>query len=410
LRRHHGRVVVVHVEHPKLTRGLALKVAQVCPYYLPVEGGVENHVEEVSSELVARGHEVHVFTASQGRHSGTLPGLEKMDGVTVHRYKPLVRLGEFGSFWPGFVPELLGGEFDVVHAHAFRHPHADLSAIAGKLGGSRAVLTSHSPFHPAGVRGPLAGGLVPAYDMLVAPFTLRAFDRVVALTEAEAKTLGSLGVPTSRLRVIPNGVDSVHFQKGETEGFDDRYNVRGRLLLYLGRVNRTKGLVTLLKAFSYVSREYDDLSLMVAGPAASPQELEYLGELKSMAEKLAISRRVTFPGRLSEQDKMSALERCSILILPSVYEPFGIVLLEAAAHGKAIIAARSAGPMSIIKDGVNGVLFEPNDSAQLAVSLTHLIGDAGYLNRLSTAARESALGYTWDRIVDRLERVYLEEA
>lgn len=387
-----------------------MKVAQVCPYYLPVEGGVEKHVEEVSSELVARGHEVHVFTASQGRHAGTLPGLERLGRVTVHRYRPLVRLGEFGSFWPGFVPELLGGEFDVVHAHAFRHPHADISAVAGKLGGSRAVLTSHSPFHPAGVRGPFAGGLVPTYDAFVAPFTLRAFDRVVALTEAEAKTLGSLGAPRDRLRVIPNGVDSKHFQRVETDGFDERYGTRGRLLLYLGRVSRTKGLVTLLRAFSYVSKEYGDLSLMVAGPAASPEELEYLGELKSTAEKLGIGHRVVFPGRLSEQDKASALERCSVFVLPSVYEPFGIVLLEAAAHGKAIVAARSAGPMSIIRDGVNGVLFEPNDSAQLAVSLTHLIGDPDYLERLGSGARESARGYTWDRIVDRLERVYLEEA
>ena len=383
-----------------------MKIAQVCPYFLPVEGGVERHDLNVSQELASRGHEVHVFTSSAGRHSAHLPNDEEMGPISVHRYRPLMRLGEFGSLWPGFVPDVLAGGFDVVHAHSFRHPHTDLSAFSGKLSKSRSVLTSHSPFHPPGVRKSLARGLVPLYDRVVAPVSLRAFDEVIALTKGEAEELASLGARPGRVRVIPNGVEEVHFRAAGDAGLPPGFPLEGRVLLYLGRVNRTKGLDVLLRAFPYVAKEHDDVTLVIAGPATSAEEVEYLGSLESMAQKLGASGRVLFTGRLTEQGKLAALDRCSVFVLPSVYEPFGIVILEAAAHGKAVVSTRSDGPQSIITDGVDGVLVSPGDPTALAVALTHVLSNDDYRARLSAAARTMASNYTWKRVVDRLEAAY----
>jgi len=386
-----------------------VKIAQVCPYFLPSEGGVERHVLNTSEELARRGHEVHVFTNAQSRDMGLLPSQDQVRNIPVHRFKPVAKLGEFGSLWPGFFPEILAGGFDVIHAHSFRHPHTDISAWSGRLSGSKSVLTSHSPFHPPGVRGPLARGLVPLYDRVVAPFTLRAFDNVVALTPGEAELLASLGAPRGRISVIPNGVESIHFQTADYRAFERKFGLDGTVLLYLGRINRTKGLDTLLQSFAYVAKEHNDARLVLAGPATSKEEVDYLDMLNQLTQKLGVSQRVTFTGRLTEEDKLAALERCSLFVLPSVYEPFGIVLLEAAAHGKVIVSTRTEGPQSIIRHGVNGVLVQPGDPTALAVSLVRVLSDEPYRARLSSEARAMALGYTWGAIVDRLESIYRGE-
>src|SRR5579863_3316683 len=220
--RHDGRHRLSHGLYRLSARGgsrihcwrciVIMRIAQVCPFFLPVEGGVESHVLNISKELLRRGNEVHVFTCSMTRDSEKLPSTSDIDSIYVHRYPPIVVLGEFGSLWPGFMIDVISGDFDVIHAHSFRHPHTDLSAIAAKLSHSRSVLTSHSPFHPPGVRSPLARGLVPVYDHLLAPMVLKNFDRVVSLTANEAQALAALGAPRENLTVIPNGVEDVHFE------------------------------------------------------------------------------------------------------------------------------------------------------------------------------------------------------
>ena len=384
-----------------------MRIAQVCPFFLPVEGGVESHVLNISKELLRRGNEVHVFTCSMTRDSEKLPSTSDIDSIYVHRYPPIVVLGEFGSLWPGFMIDVISGDFDVIHAHSFRHPHTDLSAIAAKLSHSRSVLTSHSPFHPPGVRSPLARGLVPVYDHLLAPMVLKNFDRVVSLTANEAQALAALGAPRENLTVIPNGVEDVHFESIPIDGFLSKFSLTGsRVILYLGRVNRTKGLDVLLKAFALASPSLNGVRLVVAGPASSKEEIAYLSSLRLLAQKLGISSKVTFTGRLSEEEKLEALQCCTVFVLPSVYEPFGIVILEAAAHAKAIVSTRTDGPASIIEDGSDGILVTPGDSIELGKRLSELLNDDDLLKKLSEAARHTAERYRWRKVVDTLVHVY----
>jgi glycosyltransferase involved in cell wall biosynthesis len=384
-----------------------VRIAQVCPFFYPVEGGVENHVLNISEELFKRGHEVHVLTSASSRASKALAPRERVGNLEVRRFRPLMTLGEFGSFWPGVMMELLDGHYDIVHAHAFRHPHTDLTALSSKVTGSSCILTSHSPFHPGEVRGPLARGLVPAYDRMVAPLTLRAFDGVISLTTHEARTLVGLGASKERVTVIPNGVGDEHFQETTTDSFVSSFGLAGkRVVLYLGRINPTKGIEVLVHSFSLVATKVPDAQLVIAGPATGTNETTYRGNLETLVADLAISGRVTFTGRLSEDDKLAALQCCDLLVLPSFYEPYGIVLLEAAAHGKAVIAARSDGPSSIISHGRNGLLVEPRDVGGLAEAILTLLNNDDYRERLGEMAKQDAEGYRWKNIADKVESFY----
>jgi len=384
-----------------------MKIAQVCPFFYPVEGGVEKHVLRISLELSRRGHQVEVFTSRGLRGSGAFPKSASVGRVVVHRYAPLLALGEFGSFWPGFAPKVLETRCDVIHSHSFRHPHCDISAATSKAVGARSVLTGHSPFHPNGVRSPLARGLTPVYDGIVAPFTLRAFDEIISLTEAERSMMIRLGAPRNHVTIIPNGVEDENFVTAPTAGFISRFKLEGmRIVLFLGRINRTKGLEYLLEAFARTVSEVPDCHLVLAGPATGPEEEGYLQFLISTADRLGVSSRVTLTGRLTDEDKLAALQACDIFVLPSLYEPFGIVLLEAAAHSKPIVSAASDGPSSILQSGDNGMLVRPGDAKQLGDAMVLLLEDSNLMRKLGRNGRITAEGYRWERIVDRIEDVY----
>jgi len=384
-----------------------LKIAQITPYFLPVEGGVERHVLNLSKELVRLGHEVDIFTCSGTRNGERLPAYDYIEGLNVQRFRSVFSLGEFGRVWPGFLSKILNGGYDVLHAHAYRHPHTDLSRLAARVTGSGCVLTAHSPFHPNGVRASFAGALVGVYDELIAKVSLRSFDRIVSLTQAEARILESLGGERRKIVVIPHGVEQVHFERAGTWRLARRLGLDGnKVVLYLGRINRTKGLHTLVEAFSLVSKQSPEAVLVIAGPSSNEEEDEYLRSLQRSSADLGVGERVIFTGKLNEDDKLSAYDLCSVFVLPSVYEPYGIVLLEAAAHGKPLLSSRTDGPLSIVRDGENGYTFAPGDPYELAQRMAQLLSDEDLAARLGDNARVLAMGYSWEKVARETLNAY----
>jgi len=369
---------------------------------------VERHVLNLSKELVRRGHEVEIFTCASTRQSDRLERSSVVEGLRVSRFESVMSLGEFGRVWPGFAREVLAGQFDVVHAHSFRHPHTDLAMLVSKLGGSASVLTTHSPFHPGEVRGPLARALVPIYDNLFAPTTLAYFGSVISLTEEEAGLLARMGVSADQTVIIPHGVDAVHFAPSEPSAFTSNFGLEGRdVALCLSRINRTKGLDVLIDSFRTVAAKAPNLMLVVAGGCTSPREEEFLVELKAKVKASRLEGRVVFTGRLTDAEKASAYEACTVFVLPSIYEPYGIVLLEAAAHGKPLISTRTGGPKSIIAEGVSGMLVTPGDSKELAEALLYLATHKEVAVRMGEEARLMAKSHTWEKVAEATERTYL---
>jgi glycosyltransferase involved in cell wall biosynthesis len=385
-----------------------MKIAQVTPYFLPVEGGVERHVLNLSRELVRRGHEVEIFTCASTRQSEALDHSSVVEGLRVYRFESIMSLGEFGRVWPGFARQVLNGEFDVVHAHSFRHPHTDLAMLVSKLAGSASVLTTHSPFHPGEVRGPLARALVPIYDNFFAPTTLAYFGSVISLTPEEAGLLARMGVSSDQTVIIPHGVDRVHFSRSDPSVFTSKFGLGGKdIALCLSRMNRTKGLDVLLESFAAIVSRAPNLTLVLAGGCTSRKEETFLAELRRKAVALSVAERVVFTGRLTDEEKASAYEACTVFILPSVYEPYGIVLLEAAAHGKPLISTRTGGPKSIIVEGLNGLLVTPGNRNELAEAIVKLATRKDVAASMGEQARQMAREHTWEKVAEATEAAYV---
>jgi glycosyltransferase involved in cell wall biosynthesis len=372
-----------------------------------VEGGVEKHVSELSAELVRRGHSVDVYTSNETRSAERLAPYSEMGGIRIHRYRSLASLGEFGKVWPGFTTEIAEGNYDVIHAHVYRHPHTDLSVLISKIKGARSVMTSHSPFHPPGTRGPFANALAQVYDTMVAPFSLRAFDSIISLTPSEVEHLVALGARKDSIRVISHGVSEDNFREVVGSSFLDKFGLeRKGFVLYLGRIHPTKGVNILLDSFAGIVPGNPNVRLVIAGPSTSEEEKRFEAMLRSRVGTLGLGGKVVFAGMHSEDEKLAAYSSCKLFVLPSLYEPYGIVLLEAAAHCKPLVSTLTDGPMSIIEDGVNGFLVRSGDHMQLARAIETLLSDEDLVERMSIAARTMASFHSWERVATQVEETY----
>ncbi|MFH0971159.1 MAG: glycosyltransferase family 4 protein [Candidatus Micrarchaeota archaeon] len=367
-----------------------MKIAMVCPFFLPVVGGMEKHVYNLSRELVRKGHGVTVFTSKIGHDGKTLKKTEEtIDGIRVRRYPPYFRIGRFASFWPQFTSEL--GNFDIIHAHNLRHPHAEISLWKGKLSRIPVVLTPHSPYHE-GTHSMLQEGAIRLYDEVIGRFSLRNFDAIFALHKDEQNWLERRGVNREKIFIIPNGIEAVFFKH-------EMRSPRRSGILFVGRLNKVKGLDLLLRAFKRViGRRKCRLSLI--GPDGG-----YEGELKRLAKDLGIERNVYFQGEVSESKLISFLDSAEVFVLPSKYEPFGISLVEAMARQGACIATNAGGPKWIIRHGKNGLLVN-YDEVEMANAILKLLNDKKLAKTIGKKAAESARRYSWKQLASDAEAVY----
>ena len=369
----------------------SLRIVQVAPFYEPVKGGVEEVVRKISEYMASRGHEIHVVTYNRLRAGGvgSLPKDEVINGVHVVRLRPRLTWSH-GSYSPELPEVLRGLRPDVVHVHVWRHPHAFQVTMLKKEAGFKAVLHGHSPFHRLSQLGPA----VWVYHRLadaVARGYLRSFDAYVALTRHEAAKVKSLGVEEDKVKVIPNGVER------DECGASLDSKVEGQVL-YLGRVSRAKNLPLLLKAIRLASRELRGLRLVVAGPDE--------GLARGLIE---YSRRhgirVEYLGEVSEADKHRLYSESEAYALPSLYEPFGIALLEAGAHMTPSVITGDGGQLEAAPPGVASLWAEPRPEAY-SEALVRLLTDGDLRRRLAEGARKVAEAHEWGKILPRYDELY----
>jgi len=221
---------------------------------------------------------------------------------------------------------------------------------------------------------------------------VRGADRIVACSAAMARqTIEAFPNARAKVSYVHNGVDLAHF--ADVPG---RCAVRQPMLLCVCRHVLKKGVDTLLHAHALVLRDLPEMSLVLIGDGP------LLEEHQALARTLQIEHRVIFTGSLARADAMSFFEACTLFVLPSRAEPFGIVLLEAGYYKKAIVATRVGGIPEIIVDGFNGVLVEPDAPADMAAQIVALVRDPRRAELLGARVHETLSShFLWkDRVHD----------
>lgn len=275
----------------------------------------------------------------------------------------------------------------VVVQDYFWHPRTFLFNWLVRLRGGRLVCIVHHLYHDLRPNRWIGWA-----DRLMGTVALAAMHRIVVNSANTADAVVALGIPRSRLVVIPPGVAMI--PAADVQRPRVTSPVR---LLAVGNVDRRKGLHHLIGA---VARLSQPVTLDIVG--REDYDPSYRAELGDLVERLGVADRVTFRGRLGDRDLARAYEEGTIFVVPSLWEGFGIALLEAMLHGLPIVGTDVGAIPELIRDGESGLLVPPGDPAALAAAIDRLLTDASLAGRLGTAARARGLevAMTWDAVGD----------
>jgi glycogen(starch) synthase len=386
-----------------------MRVLMLSWEYPPVlVGGLGRHVHSLAESLSRAGHAVTVLT----RHGDGAAYDEVVGGVRV------VRVPEDPPLFP-FDTELLAWAMafnhaltraglnlladeppDVVHAHDWLVAHA--AATLKHHLGVPMVATVHAT-EAGRHQGWLPGSLNKAIHSVEWWLTYEA-RRVVTCSEYMRWEVARLfDLPPDKMDVVPNGIraDGWRPDPARVAAARSRYAGSGPLLVFSGRLVYEKGVHDLLRAMPRLRRRHPGIRLVVAGSGPNA------AALRAQARALRLGRAVSFAGFVADAELAALAAAADCAVVPSIYEPFGLVALEAAAAGTPLVVADVGGLRELVEHGQTGLRVSPGDVGGLADGVSALLSDQVLARRLARAARAVVTAdYTWDRQAGRTAEVY----
>lgn len=381
-------------------------------------GGMNVYVHELTRHLGRMGVHVDVYTRSQDEHvPHVLHDLGYGNRVVHVAAGPEVPLPkeQLASFLPEFqrgvqeFAELKGLTYDVIHSHYW------MSGIAGL--GMRQVWQAPMihMFHTLGLmkqrvaRRP--GEVEGDYRLQGERNVMQAADWVVAATPAERAQLQWLyEMDMSKVVVIPPGVDVSHFYPIPADEAKQAIGVRPceQMLLFVGRIEALKGIDVLIEAIGILRKKGLSMCLAVIGGEVSSTnggsaEMERLQVLR---EQAGLEDLVTFLGKKAQDTLPYYYSAAEAVVVPSHYESFGMVALEAMACGAPVVASQVGGLAYLVQDGVTGFTVEVDDAQALADRLALILTQPELRQKLSQQAAQIALGYAWETIAEKVLELY----
>src|ERR671916_576299 len=346
-----------------------------------IEGGLARHVRKLAEGLAAQGVDVHVL--ARGREED--PAEEEAGGVVVHRVREPERprdLSEFVAWIEHMNSDMLAAgvevgdryDFDVVHGHDWL---------------------------VASARDHLANRLRPPLVV-----TIHANRLITCSSYMREHVADIYGLEESRVQVIPNGIDP-----SELVPVDDLDTLRARfaapdekLVLLVGRLVYEKGFQLALEALPGLIERVGNVRFLVAGSGTAEQEL------REQATRLGLDDHGTFLGWIGDDVLHSLYRIADLTVVPSIYEPFGLVALEAMASGCPCLVADTGGLREVVPNEDVGLRFRSRDPASLAVMAERILTDPELRDRLVAEASEHVLGFDWSDVARQIAGLYAEVA
>jgi 1,2-diacylglycerol 3-alpha-glucosyltransferase len=383
-----------------------MRIVIVTEQYLPMVGGVASVTNSLAHDLAAAGQQVWVVAPSEGHYN------------QYTREGP-VHVSRFASFeWPTYDGQrivfppvaplrrlLRGVRPDVVHIHS----PVVLGNLAQLLAGTLhipVIATNHyMPINmsPSLSTDPLLGK---SFDALAYSYLVSFYNRcdfVTAPTETAVTLLKHHGLRVAS-RAISNGIDlRTFFPASRDESLRRRFGLPADrpLILYLGRLSDEKRVHVLLDAMSQL-QPAAHLAVGGTGPAAA--------DLEARADALGIRSRVTFLGRVADEDLASTYRLADVFVMPSVAELQSLATLEAMAVGLPAVVADAGALPELVRDGVNGFYFAPDDSRDLSEQLARLVTDVDIRARMGAESLCLVARHDRRRVLDEWQALYGELA
>ena len=387
-------------------------------------GGMNVYVRDLTRELGRIGVHVDVFTRSQDEHVPRIVHELGFGNRVVHvpaGPEVPVPKQQLMDYLPQFVEGVRAFadskhiRYDLIHSHYWLSGMAAESLVESCHG-----VPIVQMFHTL---GEMKNRVARSQDEREIPERIAAekrlvqrADRIVVSTLAEQTQLRFLYKADDRkLEIIPPGVDLEHFYPIPSDEAKLFVGLKpdDRMVLFVGRIEPLKGVETLIRAMSRLrlTSAHRPVHLAIIGgePDASPDEISTeMRRLQRLCDELSVDQTVVFLGKRRQDTLQYYYSAAEVVVLPSHYESFGMVALEAMACGTPVIASDVGGLGFLVQDGATGFTVPDDDPDLLLGKLSLLLGDRRLGQRMGAAAATYAQDYSWDKIASRIITVYQE--
>ena len=387
-------------------------------------GGMNVYVKELTRYLGRAGVHVDVFTRSQDEHvphvihdlgyGNRVVHIPSGPEIPLPKAKLVQYISSFAERILSFSNEK-NIQYDVIHAHYW------MSGIAGKQLKEEWQIPMLSMFHTlALLKNKIASSneFEGDYRINGEREVLNETDRIVVSTEAEVKELIELyNVDKNKTKIIPPGVNLGHFypiNKEEARAYI--HQKKECMILFVGRIEPLKGIETLMRALGELKKreDIDDSKIcltIIGGDATATEETmgEEMARLHKIREELGVESFVNFIGKKSQDELPYYYSAANMVVVPSKYESFGIVALEAMACGTPVIASDVGGLSCLVKNEETGFIIPDSDPVALSEKIALLMNQPQLRKRIGAQAAEYAKQYGWASIAKKMIRLYQKE-
>ena len=379
-----------------------MKILQMIPAFYPAlaYGGTVNVAYNISKELAKRGHEVTVYTSDTlDKDSRQKENFTVINDIKVYYFKNISNRLAWARFVlnTGVISALRKNinDFNIIHLHGFRNFQNVFCNYYAKEHNIPYVLQAHGDL-PYANQKILIKKVI---DSIIGYRLLHDASKVIALNKTEADQYKKMGVSENKIEIVSNGIDLLEYECPPERGqFRNKYHISNneKIILYLGRIHKTKGIDLLVEAYSDLVKDIKESRLVIVGPDDG-----HLSELKNQTTELGIEDKVLFTGPLFNRDKLTAYVDADVFVTPK-FSGLPVTFIEACACGLPIITTTEGDDIDWINNNVGFVV--EYDKCSIYQAVLKILQDEKLWNDFSNNGKNLALQeLNWDKIVTKME-------
>ena len=382
-----------------------MKIGFLVPNFYPdMTGGIEWYSYNITRELAKRDNKVYVFTQ--------LTQKAKKSNEIIHGIR-VCRIKSFGFFyrvrlWPGLIKLLQKYNLDIIITFDYAQTQTWQVIKFGRKNNIPILILLYDIQSLKKPRQFIKQLALDFFDKFCAKLILKKANLILTRTKAPNVWLKNLGVDLKKIKITPAGITDQELLPGRKENFEKKFKIKGNIILYLGRIRAQKGIFLLLDAFSEIKKSVPSAKLVYIGTDEKEYDgLEFTSKLKQKIVHKSLSD-VYILGPIYGMLKNDALAACDFLALPSSYEAFGQVFLQAMAQGKPVIGTHAGGVPYVVDHEKNGFLIKPWNKKELIHYAIKLLKNANLRAALGQAGKEKVLKYRYAKLAQEMEGICKE--
>jgi len=370
----------------------------------PVIGGGGIHVSNLVDKLKEYNYKIYVFAQDIYLKNIIRPKKELLTkNLILYRF-PVIKIPKILYYFISimFIIEFIKIRPNLVHGHGYPCNAVDLGALLSNFFKIPFILTLHG--------FPLTSTIYQfmyhkLYHNLIGRFIFKKSDWIIFVSKSLLRDYSFLlnRKIINKIRIIPNGINIKSLiENANSQQIIKKFNAKDKFILFsIGRIHKTKGFQNVIKIFPKIKIKFHNIIYLIAG-----KDNGYQKKLEEMIQKNNLQDNIFLLGSVSDKMKKDLYASAEIIILPSLYEPFGIVILEAMAFGKPIITSNLGGIKEILKNNFDGILINPNDEKLLLDKIIFLLENEKKRKELSKNAKNSVQRFDWDNIIKKINIIY----